>query len=103
HVVVLKQVFARLKVLRLDGLLRVLDAAGNQPRLDRHSFGHPEAVHQSLDALAAEDAQQVVLQRKEEARRPRVALAPSAPAGLSIDPPGLVPLRSQGGRAALSG
>ena len=101
HVVVLKQVFARLKVLRLDGLLRVLDAAGNQPRLDRHSFGHPEAVHQSLDALAAEDAQQVVLQRKEEARRPRVTLAPGAPAELIIDAPGLVPLSSQNVQATL--
>ncbi len=100
HVVVLEQVFARLEVLRLDGHLRVFDAPGNQFGFDGNAFGHAQAVHQRLDALAAEDAQQVVLERKKKARRSRVALAAGAPAQLVVDAPRFVALGAQDVQAA---
>ena len=100
HVVVFEQVFAGLEVLRFDGLLRVFDAARNQLGLDGNAFGHAQAVHQGLDALAAEHAQQVVFEREEEARGARIALAAGAAAKLVVDAPGLVALGAEDVQAA---
>ena len=41
YVVVFQQMFARVEVLRFHGLLRILNAAGDHPRLDGHAFRHP--------------------------------------------------------------
>ncbi len=90
HVVVFEQVFAGLEVLRFDGFLRVLDALADEARLDGHAFGHAQAEHQGLHALAAENAQQIVFERKEEARRAWIALAAGASAELIVDAPRLV-------------
>ena len=87
--------FARLEVLSFHRFLRRLNALRDQPRLNRHTFFHPQLQHQSLQALAAEDAHQVVFQREEEARAARVALPPGAPAQLVINAPRFVPLRPQ--------
>jgi hypothetical protein len=62
----------------------------------------PRPVHQRLDALAAEHAQQVVLERKEKARGARIALAAGAPAKLIVDAPGLVAFRAEDVQAAES-
>ena len=91
-VVVFQQVFARLEILRFDRFLRLGDALGDEARFDRHVLFHAQPQHQVLHALAAEDAQQVVLQRKEEARAAGVALAAGASAELVIDAPRFVPL-----------
>ena len=61
HVVVLEQVLTSGEVLRFDRLLRGRDTACDELRLDRHVFFHAEPKHQILDALAAEDAEQIVL------------------------------------------
>ena len=53
---------------------------------------HP--VHQASDALRAEQAHQVVLEREEELTRARVALTAGTAAQLAIDAPRLVPLRA---------
>ena len=100
HVVVFEQVFARLEVLRFDGLLRVFDAPRNQLGLDGHALGHAQAVHQRLDALAAEHAQQIVFERKEKARGARVALAAGASAKLVVDAPRFVALGAEDVQAA---
>ena len=100
YVVVFEQVFAGLEVLRLDGLLRVFDAARDQLGFDGHAFGHAQAVHQGLDALAAEDAQQVVFEREEEARRAGIALAAGAAAKLVVDAAGLVAFGAENVQAA---
>ena len=84
-VVVFEQVFAGFEVLHFDGFLRLGDALGDELRLDRHVLFHAEAQHEVLHALAAEDAQQVVLQREEEARAAGVALAAGASAELVVD------------------
>src|SRR6267143_1328971 len=54
--------------------------------------GHPEHVHHALDAITAEDAHQVVVERQEEARGSRVTLAAGAAAELVVDAAALVPL-----------
>ena len=100
HVVVFEQVFAGVEVLRFDGLLRGRDALGDQPRFDGHVLFHAEPQHQVLHALAAEDAQQVVLQREEEARAAGVALAAGAAAQLVVDAARLVPLGADDVQAA---
>jgi hypothetical protein len=61
HVVVFEDVLARSEMLGFDGLLRSRDAFRNQPRFDGHVLFHAEAQHQILHALAAEDAEQIVL------------------------------------------
>ena len=102
HVVVFEQVFARLEVLRFDGHLRVFDAARNQLGFDGDALGHSQPVHQRLDALAAEHAQQVVLERKEKAGGARVALAAGAPAELVVDAPRFVAFGAEDVQAAES-
>ncbi len=99
-VVVLEQVFAGFEVLRLDGFLRLLDALGDHLGLDRHVFFHAEPQHQVLHALAAENAQQVVLQGEIEARAARIALAAGTAAELVIDAAGFVPLGGDDVQAA---
>ena len=92
--------FTGREVLRFDGLLRGRDALGDQLRLDRHIFFHAEPQHQVLHALAAEDAQQVVLQGQIESRAARIALAAGASSQLIIDAAGFVPLRADDVQAA---
>ena len=100
HVVVFEEVFTSGEVLRLDRLLRGRNAAGNQLRLDRHILFHAKPKHQALDALAAENTEQVVLQRKEKPRCARVALAARATTQLVVDTPGFVPFRTDDAQAA---
>ena len=100
YIVVFEQVFAGLEVLRFDGLLRVFDAARDELGLDGHAFGHAQAIHQGFDALAAEDAQQIVFEREEEARRAGIALAAGAAAKLIIDAAGLVAFGAENVQAA---
>src|SRR5439155_25321535 len=56
--------------------------------------------HEAADAVRAEDAQQVVLEREVEARAAGVALAPRAAAELVVDAPGLVALGADDVEAA---
>src|SRR5262249_60390925 len=74
HVVVLEEMLADLEVPGLDALLRRADGAGDELVLDRLALLHAQAVHDALDALGAEDAEEVVFQGEVEARRARVAL-----------------------------
>src|SRR5882672_10603443 len=93
-VVVLEQLLADVEVVRLDLALRALDRARHQAVLDRLALGHAQALHDRVDALAGEDAQQRILERHVEARRARVALPARAAAQLVVDATGLVPLRA---------
>ena len=102
HVVVFEQVLARLEVLGFDGHLRVLDAPRNQLGLDGNSLGHAQAIHQRLDALAAEHAQQIVFERKEKAGRAGIALASGAAAELIINAPRFVAFRAENVQTAES-
>src|SRR5687768_11285438 len=78
----------------LDGLLGALDAPRHHARLDRHAVRHPEPPHQLLDAVAGEDAHEIVFEREVEPRAARIALAPRAAPQLVVDAPRLVALRA---------
>ena len=99
-VVVLEQVFAGREVLRFDLLLRALDGLGDHAVLDRHALFHAEPLHQAGDALAAEDAHQVVFERQIEARRAGIALAARAAAQLVVDAARFVALGADDVQAA---
>src|ERR1700722_16360857 len=100
HVVVFEQVFAGVEILRFDRLLRLFDAARNHFRFDGYAFGHAEAKHQRLDALAAEDAHEIVFERKEEARRTGVPLTTGATAKLIVDAASFMALGAENVQAA---
>src|SRR5581483_6306961 len=100
HVVVLEDVLARDEVLLLDLLLGVLDLAREDPRLHRLVLGELEALHDVVDAVAGEEAHELVLPREVEARLARVALAAGATAQLVVDAARLVALRAEDVEAA---
>ena len=79
------------------------NALGDHPALDGHVLFHAQAQHEVLHALAAEDAQQIVLQGEEETRAAGVALAAGSSAELVIDAPGFVALGGHDVEAAQSG
>ena len=59
-----------------------------------------QRLHEAGDALAAEEGQQIVRQREEEAALARIALASGAAAQLVVYTPRLVPLRAEDKEAA---
>ncbi len=79
HVVVLENALSDQEVLLLDLLLGVLDLLREHLRLERILLSflvhRPEAVEDLVDAIAGEEADEVVLGREEEARLAGVALA----------------------------
>src|SRR5688572_11295480 len=100
HVVVLEDVLAHDEVLLLDLLLRVLDLLGEDRRLHRLVVGHLEALHDVLDPVAREQADELVLAREVEARLAGVALAARAAAQLVVDAPRLMALGAEHVEAA---
>src|SRR6185312_2965148 len=100
HVVVLEKVLADLEVPPLDLGLGALDGLGDHAMLDGLALFHAELAHEALDAVGAEDAHQVVLEREVEARRAGVALAAGPAAKLVVDAPRLVSLGAQDVQAA---
>jgi len=100
HVIVFEQVFADLEVASLDLLLGPLDAAGNEAVLDGFVLAHAQTVHDRGDALRAEDAQQIVLQRKVEAGGPRVTLPAGTAPQLVVNATALMALGAQDEEAA---
>src|SRR5207249_8376009 len=100
YVVVLEQMLADLEVVSLDALLRGGDGAGHELVLDRLALLHAQALHDPFDALRAEDAEQIVLEREVEARGARVTLAAGAPAELIVHAARLVALGADDVQAA---
>ena len=68
--------------------------------LDGHALLHAQLQHQAADAVGAEDAHEVVLEREVEARGAGVALAAGAAAELVVDAARLVALGGQDVQAA---
>ena len=103
-VVVLEDALADEEVLLLDLPLGLLDLLREDARLDRQLVallvGLAEAVEDAVDAVAREQADQVVLRGEEEPRLARVALAAGAAAQLVVDPPRLVALGAADEQAA---
>ena len=83
------------------GDLGGLDPAGHHGALDGITFlPTPPGLEDLLDPFAGEDPHQVVFQRQEELRTPRVALAARAPAQLVVDAPAFVALGADNVQAA---
>src|SRR3954447_17467200 len=104
HVVVLEDALADQEVLLLDLALGLLDLLGEDPGLDRllvaRVVGRAEAVEDVVDAIAGEQADEVVLAGEEEARLAGVALAAGAAAQLVVDPARLVALGADDAQTA---
>ena len=99
-VVVLERVLADDEVLLLDLLLRALDLPGEDLRLHGLVVRDLEALHDPLDPVAGEEADEVVLAGEVEARLAGVALAARAAAELVVDAPRLVALGAEDVEAA---
>ena len=95
--------FARFEVLAFDRLLRRLDAAGDQLRLDGDAFFHAQPLQQVRDPLFGEDAHQVIFEREIEARGAGIALAAGASAKLVVDAARLVAFGAENVQAADGG
>ena len=101
HVVVLEDALALQEVLVLDLLLGALDLLGEHLVLDRQLvavvvlLGEELVVEDAVDAVAGEQAHEVVLGGQVEARLAGVALAARAAAQLVVDPARLVALGAE--------
>lgn len=89
-----QQLLADIVVVRLHLLLHLVQRVAHGLGLDGEVLPDAEGVEDALHPLPAEDAEDVVLEREEEARPARVALPPRAAPQLVVDAPGLVPLRA---------
>mmetsp|Transcript_10283 Transcript_10283/g.33799 ORF Transcript_10283/g.33799 Transcript_10283/m.33799 type:complete len:846 (+) Transcript_10283:450-2987(+) len=94
HLVELEKLLAELVVVALDLGLRLLNHPQHLPRLERLVLGDAHEVEQPLDLVAAEEAEDAVLEREEEVRRARVALPARAAAQLTVDPARVVQVRA---------
>ena len=99
-VVVLEDVLARDEVLLLDLLLGVLDLLREQARLHRLVVRDLEALHDPVDPVAGEQADELVLAGQVEPGLAGVALAARAAAQLVVDAPRLVALGAEHVEAA---
>src|SRR5581483_9772827 len=64
-------------------------------RLHRLVLRDLEPFHDPLDAVACEEADEIILAREVEARLAGIALTPGSAAQLVVDPAGLVPLGAE--------
>ena len=85
HVVVFEDVLAHVEVALLDLLLRLLQRLVDPRMDDGLVLLEPEARQHRIHAVRTEDAHQIVLQRQEEFRAARVALAAGPAAQLVVD------------------
>src|SRR5258707_12859345 len=88
NVVEFERALADVEVAPLDLDLRLGDRPGDHARLDRRRVVEAEARHETGHALGRKDANEVVLQRAEDPRGPRIPLAARAAATLRLDTPG---------------
>ena len=100
HIVILQQALTDAEVVLLHLLLRALDARRHHPVLDHFAFLQAHGVHQLRDALAVEQAHQIILQRDIELRRTRITLTTGTTAQLTIHPAAFVFLRADDGQTA---
>ena len=92
HVVILQRAFADGEVLLLHFALGALDSVIEPTVLDGFTFLQSKTRHHACEAVAPEEAHEVILKREIEAARPRVALTRTTPAELAVNAPRFVPL-----------
>ena len=86
HVVVFQHVLSGLEVAALNGLLRVLNRAGENFGVDRRILVDAERLHHVHNALGAEQTHDIVLHGQIKPRLAGVALAAGTAAKLIVDP-----------------
>ena len=99
HGVVVKELLTDVVKVRLNLLLRLVQGLGEHAGLDGLVVD-AERAHERLDAFAAEDPEEVVLEGEEVAGGAGVALAAGAAAELVVDAAGLVSLGADDVEAA---
>ena len=62
HIVILQKAFARLEVLELDALLRLLDGSGDERVREHLALLGPHAVHQLRNPIRSEESHEVVFE-----------------------------------------
>ena len=95
HVVKLERALSRLEVAALDGLLRLLERAGEHFVLDGRVLIDAEALKHADEPLGAVKTHDVVRQRQEKPALAGVALTAASAAQLVIDTARLVPLGAE--------
>ncbi|MPL60832.1 hypothetical protein SDC9_06394 [bioreactor metagenome] len=95
HVVEFQQLLADVEVAALDLRLRAFERLVHPGVDDRLAFLHAELRQHRVELVRAEDPHQVVFEREEEQRTPRVALTARPAAELVVDAAALVPLGAQ--------
>mmetsp|Transcript_26866 Transcript_26866/g.62214 ORF Transcript_26866/g.62214 Transcript_26866/m.62214 type:complete len:596 (-) Transcript_26866:1355-3142(-) len=93
NLVVLEHLLADPVEVLLHALLHLVQRVGHALGLERHVLLHPQRLEQPVDRVAPKHPEDGVVEREEEARAPRVPLAPGPPAQLRVDAAALVPLR----------
>ena len=99
-VVVLNNIFARIKVVTLDTLLSCLQRLRHSTVLNWRFFVDTQPVHQRCDALPLENSHQIIFGRYVKLCLARVALTTAATAQLIVNPARLVALRADHHQAA---
>ena len=102
HVVVLQHVLADLEVAAFQLFLGAFQRVGDHAVLDGRVLVDLEGIHQAGDAVAAEQAHQVIFQAQVEAGSTRVALTAGTAAQLVVDAAALVALGADDEQAACS-
>ncbi|OPZ61410.1 MAG: hypothetical protein BWY88_00243 [Synergistetes bacterium ADurb.Bin520] len=94
-VIVHEELAADVEVHLLHLFLGIGNGLGEHGVLDGFALFHAQLLHDALDALRAEKAQEVVFQGEVEAAGARISLAAATPPELVVDAPGLVALGAQ--------
>jgi len=92
HVIVFKQVFSDLKVVRFDALLRRFHGPAHERMLDLIPFLHPEALHHGRDPVRSKKPHEFIFHGDKKLGGTRIALASAATAKLVVNAPGFMAL-----------
>ena len=85
HIVIFNEMFTNIKVIALRLHLGIGYTLGNQAMLNRGVLIHSGPLHKALDALTAETAKGLILQRGIKTRAARVSLSSCPPPKLIIN------------------
>src|SRR6185369_16703746 len=99
-IVIVDEMFSDLEVMSLDLFLGILYRFRNHAVRDRLALFDLQDIHDLRDPLRTEYPQEIILQRKIEARRSRISLASGTTPELVIDTSRFMPLCSENMKSA---
>ena len=92
HIIIFQNILPHVEIARLDFLLRLLDCLVDPRMNNRLVFLQTQLLQHAVHPVGAENPHQIVLQRQEEFRLPRIPLPAGTPTQLVINPAAFVPL-----------